>query len=130
MDREKPDQFRIKEICAEAVRIEPYSLEFLPNQFKTRKMCVEAVRIEPYLLEYVFNQYREVQRGNAYKTSLIFLYSDHFKTQEVCIRAAEEDSWNLADVPDYFKTNEICDDAVCGDSYSLEFVPECYIKLQ
>ena len=48
---------------------------------------------------------------------------DCFKTQGTCIKAAEEDSWWLKDVPDKFKTWSI-----------LEFIPvnfktqETYIK--
>ena len=31
-----------------------------------------------------------------------FLIPDHFKTQEMCIRAVKEDPWQLKDVPDWF----------------------------
>ena len=51
---------------------------------------------------------------------------DHFKTQEMCIKAVEVDPSFLQLVSDHFKTQEICDKAVRGDS-SLQFVPDWFV---
>ena len=40
-------------MCDEAVRMEPYSLKFVPDRLKTEDMCIEAVLRKPYTLEYV-----------------------------------------------------------------------------
>ena len=59
---------------------------------------------------------------------------DHFKTQERCIKAVEEDPWQLLDVPctvdyvpDQYKTQEKCDDAVRIRPWLLEYVPNWFM---
>ena len=42
--REIPDHLKMQEMCDEAVRIEPHSMEVVPDHFKTQEMCNEAVR--------------------------------------------------------------------------------------
>ena len=37
----------------EAVRREPYKLDYSPDQFKTKEMCNEAIPRKPWLLKYV-----------------------------------------------------------------------------
>ena len=49
-----------------------------------------------------------------------FCMFDHFKTQEMCIKAVGEDPWDLVCVPDHLKTQEVCDDTVSADPYSLK----------
>ena len=58
-----------------------------------------------------------------------FLVPDHFKTQEICIKAVEVDPCLLEDVPDHLKTQEICNEAVSIYPYLLEHVPD-YLKTQ
>ena len=53
--------------------------------------------------------------------------SDHFKTQEMCIKAVEVGPWQLYDVPDHFKTQDMCDDVVWGDPFPLQFVPDWFL---
>ena len=55
-----------------------------------------------------------------------FLILDHFKTQEMCIKVAEVDPWQLDDVPDHFKTQDVFDKAVKDDPSSLQYVPDWY----
>ena len=38
-----PKHLKTQEMCNEAVRIEPYSLEVVSGHFKTQEMCNEAV---------------------------------------------------------------------------------------
>ena len=59
----------------------------LPSRIKLyEEVYDEAVNIETYPLAYV---------------------PDRFKTQEMCIKAVEEDLWQLLDGPDHFKTLKI-----------------------
>ena len=48
-----PDQYKMREMCNEAVQSDPWMLEDVPDQYKTREMCNEAVEKEPRLLEHV-----------------------------------------------------------------------------
>ena len=47
---------------------------------------------------------------------------NHFKTQDICEMAAEENIWSL--VPDQHQTQEICDEAVKEDPWLLKYVPD------
>ena len=40
------------------------------------------------------------------------LLPDHFKTQEMCIKAVEEYPWDLDNVPDHSKTHKMCKEKV------------------
>ena len=40
--------------------------------------------------------------GNACRAGRIFFIHDHFKTQEMCIRAVQVDPWQLYYVHDWF----------------------------
>ena len=55
---------------------------------------------------------------------------DHFKTQEMCIKAVEVDPWQLGDVPDHIKTQEICNKAVKDYLFSLRLVPDWFVTQQ
>ena len=68
-------------MCNEAMRIEPYSLEFVPDHLKTQEMCDKAVEIDPFILWYI---------------------PDNLKTQGMCIRAVERGLTLLEYVPDWF----------------------------
>ena len=39
-----------QEMCDKAVRMEPYSLEFVPDRFKTQEMCIRAAKVGPWQL--------------------------------------------------------------------------------
>ena len=52
---------------------------------------------------------------------------DHFKTQEMCIKAVEVDHSFLSLIPDHFKMQGICDKAVRDDSSSLQFAPDWFV---
>ena len=106
--REIPD-LKTQEICNEAMRIEPYSLAFVPDNLKTQEMCDKSVEIDPYILWHV---------------------PDHFKTQEMCIKAVGAGPSLLPYVPDRFKTQEMCNEAVRMDSWSLEYIPDWFVKQQ
>ena len=58
-----------------------------------------------------------------------FLIPDHFKTQEMCIKAAEVDPWQVDYIPDHFKTQEMCDKAVREVPFSLQYVPHWLVIL-
>ena len=61
--REILDHLKTRDMCIEAVRMEPRSLAFVPGRFKTQGMCNEAVAHNPYSLDHL---------------------PDHFKAQEMC----------------------------------------------
>ena len=42
-------------------------------------------------------------------------FSDHLKTQEMCIKLAETGPWQLEHISDRFKTQEMCNKAVDMD---------------
>ena len=42
----------------------------------------------------------------------------------MCIKAVEEDQWQLGDATDRLKTQEMCDAAVMENPCTLEFVPD------
>ena len=51
--RDNPDHLKTQEMCNEAVRREPYTLECVPDHLKTREMCNKAVEEDPYRLKFV-----------------------------------------------------------------------------
>ena len=59
--------------------------------------------------------------------AVFFLVPDHFKTQDMCIKALEADLWSLYDVPDHLKTQSMCDDAIKDDPSSPQFVPDWFV---
>ena len=88
-----------QKICAEAVHIKLYSLQFVPARFKNQVMYTKSVRVhsfslelEPHILAYVPDQYKtkeicnEAMRIRLDSFSFVF---DCFKTQNMCIRVAE-----------------------------------------
>ena len=66
----------------------------------------------------------ETMRENP---AAFFLVSGCFKTQEMCIKAVEVDSWQLDDVPNHFETQGVCDNAVWEGLFSLQFVPDWFV---
>ena len=70
-------------MCNEEMRIEPYSLAFVPDCFKIQEMYDKAVEIDPFILWHV---------------------SDNLKMQGMCIRAVEAGLRLLEYVPDWFVT--------------------------
>ena len=75
-------------MCNEAMRIESYSLAFVPDCFKTQEMCGKAVEIDPFILWHV---------------------PDNLKTQEMCNKAVEAGLGLLEYFPDWFVTQEQMD---------------------
>ena len=51
------NQYKIQEMCAVAVRIEPYLLKYVPDLYKIQDMCEKAVLKNPVTLEYVPDQF-------------------------------------------------------------------------
>ena len=68
-------------MCDEAVRMDPYSLEFVPNRLKTQEMCEKAFRKNPWSLMYIPNRY---------------------KTQGMCNEVAQKGLFLLEHVHDWF----------------------------
>ena len=48
----------MQEMCDEAVRMDPHSLEFVPGNLKTEGICNEAMRNNPCALWHVPDQYK------------------------------------------------------------------------
>ena len=46
----------------------------------------------------------------------------------MCIKAVEEDQWQLGDATDRLKTQEMCDAAVMENPCTLEFVPDASVE--
>ena len=84
-----PDFLKAQEMCNEAVRYKPWSLNDVPDCFKTQEMCDAMVREGPFTLWYVPN---------------------HLKTQEVCNKAVHTSPLSLEYVPDHFKTQRMCNE--------------------
>ena len=99
------DQFKIQEMCNQAVEGVPWVLKHVPNQFKTQEMCNQAVESDPQALKHV---------------------PDQFNTQEMCNQAVEGDPWMLKHVPDQFKTQEMCNQAVEKLPEVILFVPDWF----
>ena len=53
---------------------------------------------------------------------------NHFRTQEMCERAVEENIWSVVYVPDQYKTQEMCDKAVEEYLRLLKYVPDSFKK--
>lgn len=83
-------------MCLEVIHKESYLMEFASDYLKNQEKCNEAMRI---------------------RLASFFLVSDCFKTQEICTRAVEAESWDLAS--DNFKIQEMHDDVVSEDLYAL-----------
>ena len=97
-------------------------------------MCNEAFEEEPYTLEFVLDQYitqeisNEIMRINL---AVLYLVPDHFKIQEMCIKALKVGTWRvLEDVPDCFKTHEMCDKTVGKCPFSLLYAPGWFVTQQ
>ena len=54
----------------------------------------------------------------------LFLNPDCFKTQGICIKAAEEGLSNLGHVPNCLKTQEMCSEAARIKPFFLVYVPD------
>ena len=52
------DDLKTEDICNDAVRRDPYALEFVPDDFKTEDICNDAVRREAYMLKYVPDHFK------------------------------------------------------------------------
>ena len=103
--KEISGHLKTEETCDEAVRMEPYSLEFVPDHLKTEEMCKEAVHRDPYILRYVPDHLKTQEMCEEVihvRPAAFFLIPDHFKTQEMCIRAVKVNPWQLYDVRDWF----------------------------
>ena len=70
-------------MCNNAMRIEPYSLAFVPDRFKAQEMCDKAIEIDPFILWHV---------------------PESLKMQGMYIRAVEAGLGLLEYVPDWFVT--------------------------
>ena len=81
-----PDRLKTKEMCNEAVRNNPYTVEYVPDQYRTQEMCNEAVEVDPWLLKYV---------------------PDHFKIQKMRDKVVRDGApISLDHVPDWFITKQ------------------------
>ena len=64
-----------------------------------------------------------IKAVEAYPEQLHFV-PDQYKTKEMCERAFEENPYTLEDIPDHFKTREMCERGVEEDPGLLECVPD------
>ena len=78
----------MQEMCNEAIRIDSYSMAFVPDRFKTQKMGDKAIEIDPFTLWHV---------------------PDNLKMREMCIRAVEAGLGLLGHVSDLFVTQQQVD---------------------
>ena len=72
-------------------------------------MCIKVAKVVPWL---------------------IWKVSNHFKTQEMHIKAVWVDPSVLELFPDHFKTQEICDNTVRDELRTLLFVPDWFVRQQ
>ena len=56
--------------------------------------------------------------------------TDHFKTQELCIKVVQADPLNLGNVLDHLKTKEMCDATMREGPSSLIYVPDWLVMQQ
>ena len=92
-----------------------------------------------------------VWKGRSKKSLVLKIFPDHFKTEKMCEKAAEDDPytlkfvpdhfkslmvcegtvevspWQVKFVPDHFKMDKMCDKAVWKDSSSLQYVPDWFV---
>ena len=52
---------------------------------------------------------------------------DHLKTQAMCEKAFENDSYTLKYVPDHLKTQEVCNKTLHERLWLLEYVPDWFV---
>ena len=62
---------------------------------------------------------------NNYPSAIIFVH-ECYKTQEMCVIAANTCSFVFNSFPDRYKTEEICHKAIDNYAHALEFVPDSY----
>ena len=103
--REISDDLETQKMCNEAMRIEPYSLAFVPDCFKTPEMCDKAIEIDPFTLWHV---------------------SDNLKTQRICIKAVAADLMLLEYVHGWSVTQQQIkiwrdDDEYCDDDELIKW---------
>ena len=56
--RQIPDHLKMREMCNEEVRMEPYSSEVVPSHLNTQEMCNEPVRRESFTLYHVSEDFK------------------------------------------------------------------------
>ena len=88
---------------------------FIPDCFKTQGIAEEG----PWWLKDVPDKSK--------KQGILEFIPDNFKTQEMCIKVAEENPWTLRCVPDRINTQGMCERAVESEPYTLAYVPD-YLK--
>ena len=64
-----------------------------------------------------------IKAVDVYPEQLHFV-PDQYKTKAMCERAFEENPYTLEDIPDHFKTREMCERSVEEDPGLLECVPD------
>ena len=118
-------------MCFEAVRMRPYSLEFVPGRLRTQEMCNEAVCRGQDALRYVPDNLMSQEicnKATSYNPAAFFLFLTVLK-HKMCNMAVWMDPYNLEFVSGHLKTKEMCNEAVRRELYTLRYVPD-HLKTQ
>ena len=132
--RHVSDPFRTPGMRIKAVEKDPPMLRHVPDHFKTKDMCDKAVEKLPRDCNtslITLRPNRCVKKllkkcHECWKLSSISPVIDQYKTQEMCIKTADESLRSLACVPDHFKTQEMCIKAVEAEPWYLCHVPDLF----
>ena len=84
---------------------------FIPDCFKTQGIAEE----DPWWLKDVPDKFK--------KQGVWSIILDNFKTQEICIKAVEENPWMLQHVPYHVKAQRMCENVIKNEPYTLAYVP-------
>jgi hypothetical protein len=104
-------------VCVEAVRENPYALEYVINQ--TEKICIEAVQKSGDVLRFVRNQSNDIccKAVQQYPYALKYVINQN---ENMCIEAVKKSGHVLNYVND--QTYNICIEAVRNDGEALQYV--------
>ena len=136
-----PDYLKVQETCNEAIENSPWLLFDVPDRSRNLRLSIRPMHPPRFNTSGHVKAQRACESTvkkthGCWKMSLINSRwrkcvtrqcakdQDYFKTQEMCIKAADVDTYALGDVPDHLKTHRKCDRVVPNNPYTLQHVPD------
>ena len=131
---------KTQEMCNKAIKKAQLLVFHFPDRFRNLRMNIRAIHplrfITPghpkthgsWNMSMITSRWRKCVKELLKKEAKALGHvSDHFKAQEMYIKAVKKEAKALGHVPDHFEMQEMCDKAVKDDSSSLQLVPDWFI---
>ena len=107
-----PREYRSRDICLTAVRVQGKELASVPAALKDREMCETALRSNAVAWESIPKEFADSAMAEIAKTydpvvAIQFL-PEEFIDEKTCYAALENHGWALEYVPKCLRTHELC----------------------